>query len=150
MQRWNLFILKRPYVVALPYKLSSVLAQSGHDVKLAVNLAHINCLNKPISAAKASPQQLMRGLPTTAASSASCFATHHLPYMLPDLFNVILCHCCSLCSVIFGGSSCRCSPKLRLSMQMHGKGRRPCLEFTMYIWKGRGTQNRAISPNINV
>lgn len=34
-----------------------------------------------------------------AASSASHFAAQLLPSVLPDLFSVILCHCCRLCCV---------------------------------------------------
>lgn len=109
----------------------------AQDWKTEQSQSLASCQTQPTSAPKASPllswfspEHLIGALFKwlLPAYPCCCFWTplppQLLPYMLPNLVNVILCHCCLLCSVPHEGSHWRCSPSPKISMQAHGSGRR--------------------------
>lgn len=115
-----------------------------------------SCQTQPTSAPKASPLLMLSWFPPEHPVGAffkwlwpaypCCFFCNPLPpqllpYMLPNLVNVILCHCCLVCSVPQEGSHWRHAPSQKISMQAHGSGSRlhsPCLGILCIHMEGQG------------
>lgn len=134
----------------------------AQDWKTEQSQSLAGCQTQPTSAPKASPLLMLSWFPPVPyfkwlwPAYPCCFFCNPLPpqllpYMLPNLVNVIPCHCCLLCSVPREGSHWRRSPSPKISMQAHGSGRRLhslCRGILRIHMEGQGGLKTAIPPNI--